>query len=238
MLHHVILATSQCRTLCHPSIVPSCTQHQNTEIFHTKIHTVSWICVMLIEFDGKFDHPSQKPNKTTKKNFTTFSTFSRIPPPFFEVLKSSPFPFRKGNPRHRANDSVGNFPPKVLHPPSLPPNELFAFPTFFQKVASCCLGCFFYSKVGVSRVFHLHSFSDVGMFFFSKVGVSWGRNQNLHVFFRCLGVLLFKMGGFSIVFHHLDFLKKTLETFHPNAKYFQGFKIKDCRSPWSMPFPP
>jgi len=67
-------------------------------------------------------------------------------------------------------------------------------------------------------------FSDVGMFFFSKVGVSWGENQSLHSFFRCLGCFFFQRLVFhggktktSIVFSDV------WECFYSKWVGFQGF---------------
>lgn len=194
-----------------PSIVPSCTQHQNTEIFHTKIHTVSWICVMLIEFDGKFDHPSRKPNKTIEELPQHSQPSQGFHPPFFEVLKSSPFPFRKGNPRHRANDSVGNFLQRCCTRQVFLQTSYSPFQLFFRKLHHVVWDVFSIQRLVFQGCFTSIVFQMLG-FFFSTVGVSWGGSKP-PCFFQMLGVLFFKMGGFSRVFQNLDFLKKLWKPF-------------------------
>lgn len=178
----------------------------------------------------------ENPIKQPRRTSTTFSTFSRIPPPFFWGAKIFTISLPEGQSKTQSQRLRWKLPPKVLHPPSLPPNELFAFPTFFQKVASCCLGCFFYSKVGVSRVFHLHSFSDVGIFFFNGWCFMGGFKTSM--FFSDVGSAFLQNGWVFKGFSKPRFFEKTLETFHPNVKHFQGFQINDCRSPWVCLFLP
>jgi len=93
-------------------------------------------------------------------------------PPFFGAAKIFTIS-KKGQSKTQSQRLRWKLPPKALHPPSLPPNELFAFPAEFSAVASDVAMFFVEPQVGWCFMSETSIvFSDVGTFF-SKVGVSW-----------------------------------------------------------------
>lgn len=182
----------------------------------------------------EFDHPSWKPNKTIEELPQDSQPSQGFNPPLCLELKSSPFSkgfLQDTEPTEWETSSRGAAPAKSSSKRAI------------RLKRSCIHRCLGFVEPQVGDGGNHETKTKTSMVFEKMLGIFLliqrlvfheGENQNLH-FFSDVGIAFVQNGCFSRVSKPRCF-KKTLETFHPNVKYFQGVQINNCRSPMFVHF--